>query len=216
MVSTISILGVDDSVAPQDLVDLSITYPFVEWGVNLCPDTEPKPGFPSDEWLEELLKYSGKLRLRGVLNSRYNSDILDGTDSLKLENPELWDSFNRIQVDIRNHENISDVVLNDPTKILQTDNPVYFKAGILLPRNNIFTYPDYCGYTILDTDVCLLSKITKKSFWISVGGFRAEDNITMNLSNVEEFLSNAEDYVTHYSLMQALKGNSLPKNWRVK
>ena len=39
MISTVSILGVDDSVSPEDLADISQKYPFVEWGVNLCSGT---------------------------------------------------------------------------------------------------------------------------------------------------------------------------------
>jgi hypothetical protein len=207
MVSTISILGADDSVAPQDLVDISITYPFVEWGVNLCPEPEQKPKFPSEEWLEELYDNSENLRLRAILHNRWESDILEGTLSLKIEKPEVWNVFNSIQVDIREgQKNIVYAILAESDKlILETNNIVNFKANILLPRSKLFTCSDYCGYSIFDYDLNWLCRDINKSFWVSVDGFRTDDKITMDLSKVERFLERAEDFVTHDSFMLGIK-----------
>lgn len=207
MVSKVSIVGVDDSVCPQDLVDISATYPFVEWAVNLCPSAEQKPGFPSDEWIEELLEYYKKLRLRGILHGRWESDILDGTPLLDKESPDLWNKFRWLQVDItKNQRNIIKTLQIYSDKIIvQTNTLPVFKANFLLPRNEIFTSIDYCGYSILESDIDWLYRDIKNSFWVSLDGFRSDDNITMDLNKVCNFLSRAEDFVTHRSLMKSLQ-----------
>jgi len=207
MVSKISIVGVDDSVCPQDLVDISQTFKFVEWGVNLCPDPEQRPEYPSAEWLDELLQYSEDLRLRGILHGRWNNDMLDGVPLLKEERPDIWKAFRWFQVDIRNDPRhiLLSLQKHQDKIILQTHFEPLFQANILLPRNKVFTCLEYCGYSLLETDLDWICTETKKSFWVSVDGFRSSDNITMDLSKVVKFLNTAEDCVTHDSLATSLR-----------
>jgi len=207
MVSKVSIVGVDDSISPQDLVDISQSYQFVEWAVNLCPNPEQKQEYPSAEWLDELLQYEEYLRLRGILHGRWEKDILDGNNSIKFERPDLWSSFRWIQVDVRKEQrNIIASLQQNPDKIIiQTDTIPKFPAHILLPRNKIYTCNNYCGYSLLDGDVDWLCKDIKESFWVSVEGFRSDDNITMDLNKVCDFLNLAEDFVTHNSLLRSLQ-----------
>ncbi|MCK9567872.1 hypothetical protein M0R72_02835 [Candidatus Pacearchaeota archaeon] len=222
MVSKISIVGVDDSVCPQDLADISQTFKFVEWGINLYPDQGQRPGYPSSEWLEELLQYSDDLQLRGILHGRWESDILDGTLSFKIEKPDLWNAIDYVQVDIRNSpRNIVDVLTTCTDKtcrvknrngcllcakkiILQTNYVPTFNANILLPRSGMFSFSRYCGYSILEEDLALLCTEVKESFWVSVEGFKSNNNVTLDLSRITAFLSKAEDCVTHSSLMRYL------------
>lgn len=51
----IGFCGVDDSIDPQRLVDISQGHPNVEWGVLVRPGFEGKPRFPSAQWLGRLL-----------------------------------------------------------------------------------------------------------------------------------------------------------------
>jgi hypothetical protein len=191
MVSKISIVGVDDSVCPQDLIDISTEYPFVEWGVNLCPEPEQRPEYPSAEWIDELLQCSEKLRLRGILHSRWEADILDG---YSFERPDIWNTFQWLQVDI-SKKMLESVNLYPNKLIIRTDQIPSFKSNILLPRDKIFSCFDYCGYSILENDVDWICSDTKQPFWISVDGFRSDDNITMDLTKVCKFLDNVEMFV---------------------
>ena len=214
MLSTVSILGVDDSVSPADLVDISQMYPFVEWGINLCSNAIQKPACPSDEWLEELLNQADRVRLRGVLHGRWEHDILKGTLSIREEKPEIWDSISRIQVDIRKgHHNIIEALqlISNKEVILSTDNPgsitngIKGNASLLFPREQAFTYPGYCGYSLTDKDVALMEIAnTDNPFWLSIEGFRADDGITLDIFKIERFLDSAEDQITDDSWFRAL------------
>lgn len=205
-------MGVDDSVAPEDLADISQKYPFVEWGVNLCSNCVTMPSYPSDEWLKELLSYADRIRLRGVLRSRWERDILAGNLSLKVEKPKLWDALHRIQVDIRRgHGNLIESLQLIPDKeaVLETENPeniiigTQLNAHLLLPKDKMFMFPGYCGYSLMDEDVELVCG-HHGLFWISVDGFRSNDGITMDLLKVEEILDLTEDHVTNDSWIKAL------------
>ena len=214
MVSKISIVGVDDSVCPQDLVDISQTFKFVEWGINLCPSQEQKPEWPSAEWLEELLTYSKYLKLRGILHDRWQRDIIDGTLSFKIEKPELWKALDYVQIDItNNNKNIIKVLTTCTDKTCSIENRYgcilcakkivvktkyipSFDANILLTKNYLFYFRKYCGYSISEDDLELLGTETKDSFWVSIDGFRLNDNVTLDLSKVESFLNKAKDFVS--------------------
>jgi hypothetical protein len=197
MISKISIVGADDSVCPQDLIDISHTYPFVEWGINLFPDLEQRPEYPSSEWIDELLQFKN-IKLRGILHGRWEHDILDGTASIQAERPDLWKRFRWMQVDIREHtRDILTSLKKYPNKIIiQTDTIPTFKTNILLPKDKLFTYFDPCGYYLLEEDFDLLCKATTPLCWVSVGGFKSDDNITMDLDKVNVFLRKSKDLIT--------------------
>jgi hypothetical protein len=212
MVSTVSILGVDDTVSPADLADISDMYPFVEWGINLCSGEESKPGYPSEIWLEGLLGVSDKLRLRGVLHGRWERDILDGNLSLRVEELKLWNALHRIQVDIRKgHRNIIEALqlISDKEVILQSTLPNHLITGshldahLLLPRSMAFEHPEYCGYSLSDTDIDLImNSKSKSSYWVSVEGFR--NNGCLDLFKVENFLDSIEEKITEDNWFRAL------------
>lgn len=211
MISTVSIFGVDDSVSPADLADISQQYPFVEWGFNLCSNAEPMPSYPSDEWLSELLFHTDRVRLRGVLRGRWERDMLDGNLSLKVENPQLWEALRRVQVDItRGHRNLIDAIqlISDKEIVLSAKDSYTITVGLnttlLFPKEQLFTYKGYCGYSILEGDIDLILGRKENNFWVSVEGFRDDDGITMDLLKVEKFLDQAEDFVTSDSMIKAL------------
>lgn len=53
-IDRVTITGADHSVAPQSLIDLSIQYPFVEWGILFSAVHEGSPRFPGRVWRERL------------------------------------------------------------------------------------------------------------------------------------------------------------------
>ena len=206
MLSTISILGVDDSVSARDLEQISNLYPFVEWGINLHSSIEPQSTYPSEEWLEELSSTKIPLRIRAVLHGRWESDMLDGNLSLKTEQPKLWDYLSRIQVDIRKGpKNVLESLQLIPDKevILRARNPnraitgAKLDANHLLPKAKLFTYPEYCGYAISEKDIGLILQPDTQNnskYWISVDGFR-KNNGSMDLLKVERFLDTVEEKI---------------------
>ncbi len=214
MISTVSVVGVDDSISPEDLTDISQKYPFVEWGINLCSNIAQRPAFPSEEWLEELLSQADRIRLRGILHERWERDILSGSLSIKEEKPRLWDALRRIQIDVRNgKQNLIEALQLIPHKevILTTDDLEDVISGLrvnahpLFPKDKAFCYHGYCGYCITREDVALIDIAdVDHPFWISIDGFRAQDGITMDLFQVEHFLDSMEDHVTSDSWFKAL------------
>lgn len=210
MISTVSIEGIDDSVDPKDLVDISQEYPFVEWGINLCPNVRPAQQFPSEAWLKELLFYTDKLRLRGILHGRWHHDILKGKISIKTECKDIWNSIQRVQVDVRKgHKNIIDALQLIPNKeiILYTNNYNSIVTGMrinahpLLPEDQLFKYSEYCGYSIKNKHD--LSKSLCPNFWISVNGFRSSTG-SLSLIEVEKFLDSVENSVCTHSIKNSL------------
>ncbi len=50
----VTITGADDSIEPNELVDLTKHFPFVEWGILLSSSQMGGNRFPSHKWLTEL------------------------------------------------------------------------------------------------------------------------------------------------------------------
>lgn len=51
----VTITGADNSIPAHDLVQLSMEYPFVEWGILVSKSNEGAPRFPSGDWISHLL-----------------------------------------------------------------------------------------------------------------------------------------------------------------
>lgn len=133
MITTVTITGADDSVAPQKLVDISAQYPFVEWGILVSRKSIGKPRFPSADWMSKLadLKIANpRLKLSMHLCGAYVREFLVGdgkfiTDELQRIHP----MFQRIQLNTHGepHEWNADAVsmfmrVMRQTFILQYDN----------------------------------------------------------------------------------------------
>lgn len=220
MISTISIVGADDGVCPSELADISLQYPFVEWCLNICSSPYARDGFPSEEWLHSLSIHADKMRLIGFLHGRWKHDILDGNLSIKVENPELWSILQRIQIDVsKGHRKILDSIQLIPEKefalITNTPNSIICGSKLrsfpLLPKNQLFTYPDYCGYQISDSDIESVLK-DEHDFWVSVEGFRTAGRF--DLLKVERFLDYVEDYISSQHWVESLmKTNKAQKRY---
>lgn len=213
MISTVSICGVDNSVSPKDLVEISAKYPFVEWGLNLCSNTAPSQAYPSDDWLESLRNQADKLRVRGILQGRWERDMLNGNLSIKEERPDIWDTIQRVQIDIRKgYQNLLDTLCLIPDKeavLVSNNNQNYQEVmGKQLNAFPLFIGLEvqnkiYCGYKIQEKDICKI-KYNENKFWISIDGFRYKNGIKMDLLKIEKFLDKVEKFVTPDNWFKAL------------
>lgn len=109
ILSTVTISGVDDTVEPQALAELSKAFDFVEWGVLLGPSEwmGKKPRFPSFGWLERLRRWcvgSGQMRLSGHLCGHQARWLLAGSYTPTTEYGRFWPMLSRAQVNTAGHE----------------------------------------------------------------------------------------------------------------
>jgi len=52
----VTITGADDSISPEDLLGLTVDYPFVEWGILVSKKQEGSSRFPSEDWIKRLVE----------------------------------------------------------------------------------------------------------------------------------------------------------------
>lgn len=113
MINTVTITGADDSILPQDLLDLQNEFPFVEWAILFSTKRTGTPRYPTEHWIDTLLdnKFLG---LSAHLCGDYAKAILLGdTSFLQL----AGHHFNRVQI---NHNfNHNPVELNDLHEAIQ-------------------------------------------------------------------------------------------------
>ena len=101
MLESVTITGADDFVEPQDLIDLSLEFPFVEWGILLHESKEGlNPRFPSKQWIDELVSLKNKrINLAGhICGSWVRKLAVNLDDSVFKERPEFLEYFQRIQL----------------------------------------------------------------------------------------------------------------------
>ncbi len=107
---TVTISGVDTSVAPVDLLELTWEFPFVEWGVLLSKKNSytntARPRYPNREWIERLLIVASEYELEerrafpfsGHLCGRWARDVIAGKLTFPYECPGWAGKFQRIQI----------------------------------------------------------------------------------------------------------------------
>jgi hypothetical protein len=201
MVSTVTICGADASVSPEDLVDLSVRFPFVEWCIDLNPDDR------SLAWVEGLLRHAEQLRLLGNLHGSWKSDIFGrGSLSLRSEWPDLWNHLRRLRIDLISDKAIEkgtllkalrlinkDVVLAVPS----SDSPIakFIKDQHL--RVDILSLdPSEKGaFKIVDWSEENFTK-EKDSPWVCLQGFKPKDGFAFDICMAEKCLDFAEDFVS--------------------
>jgi hypothetical protein len=206
MVSTVTIYGVNENISPDNLVDISMKYPFVEWGIDLCSDYV----YP-EYWIGEVILKSDQLRLQGVLKGRWERDMLHGILSVKDEHPGAWNAIKRIQVntDIDNTESLIEslALIPDKEAILKTSldiNPITTLSGIRLNAyplfSNLSTYLGYCGYIVpLNKLEYVLEQ--KGNFWIGIDELDVSD---YSVLEIERVLDKIEDYIAVDTWFQTL------------
>ncbi len=107
---TITISGVDNTVTPVDLLELTWDYPFVEWGVLLSKGTatseKVRSRYPNKEWLERLFVAAHEYQLderspfpiSGHLCGQWAKDVIKGKLTFPYDCPGWASKFQRIQI----------------------------------------------------------------------------------------------------------------------
>ncbi len=103
MINRVTITGADDSIDPINLVQLSLKYPFVEWGILVSKKIMGNHRFPSQRWLQGLEKtrYTDlpDMKLSMHVCGMWVRQLLLGQVDLQQEIGEpLYHIFQRIQI----------------------------------------------------------------------------------------------------------------------
>lgn len=103
MITKVTITGADDSVKPQDLVDIQKEFPFVEWGILLSRSNFNRSRYPSKDWLTELEETKAgnfdDLTLSCHLCGAYVRELLSGNVNFVFkELGFIWNLFDRFQI----------------------------------------------------------------------------------------------------------------------
>lgn len=103
--SFLSLSGVDDSVSPRVLCDISQKFSFVEWGVNFRAEKQGKePRYASLAWLRQLQEEidrrqqtgkSAPVSISAHLGGEYCVDVLKGDTSLVRT---LWEDYGFLRI----------------------------------------------------------------------------------------------------------------------
>ena len=96
---TVTITGADDSIDYHALYDLSLEYPFVEWGILLSKNSEGYSRFPTWKWIEGLItEKPSAVKLSGHLCGSWVRNIIAGGTEFLDAHRELSHDFNRFQL----------------------------------------------------------------------------------------------------------------------
>jgi hypothetical protein len=104
-IDRVTITGADDSIVPDDLLDISATFPFVEWGILFSADRYGSPRYPSRKWLDFLsdVAKDGALSLSAHLCGRYARAALAADWSWQRAMGDLAWAFGRVQINCGNN-----------------------------------------------------------------------------------------------------------------
>lgn len=97
----VTITGADDSISPDDLVQLSREFPFVEWGILFSQSSQGRARFPTDEWIAKLVVAGvyGDMKLCAHLCGGWVRDlVLAGNFSFRNHYPGFFSEAERVQV----------------------------------------------------------------------------------------------------------------------
>lgn len=98
-ITKVTMTGADDSIRPSELLEISRRYPFVEWGILVSRNSQDSNRFPSKTWMNELAELNeGKLQLACHVCGTYVKEILMGSWRFATELGELWNQFQRVQI----------------------------------------------------------------------------------------------------------------------
>jgi len=206
MISTVSIIGIDDSVSPKDIADLSLKYPFVEWGINLSPN-RIGIGFPTQKFINEVIEISENIRLLGVLHDKWLEDFNHGKISIQTERPDIWKSIGRVQVSVKKAsekiiESIS--LIQGKQIILRVDS---LKEYIKLTTKNrnatpliigdVTSYPAGYELSCLEDVKGFVAMTYVGNYWMSINDIPRNELSphSFNIIETEKILDFIEDYV---------------------
>ncbi len=101
-INKVTITGADDSVTPQELIEISKRFPFVEWGILVSRNSQGNNRFPSLDWMNnfaELVRSEyPETQLSCHLCGTYVKEVLMGSQRFSDELGKIWQLFNRVQI----------------------------------------------------------------------------------------------------------------------
>jgi hypothetical protein len=102
MIKKVTITGADDTITPEDLVQLQRQFPFVEWGILVSRKNFGTDRFPSEAWLSRLVTLKSKhpeLALACHLCGSYVKEFFSGNGAfISNELKKVWSIFDRVQL----------------------------------------------------------------------------------------------------------------------
>ncbi len=103
LLNRVTITGADDSVYPETLLQLSRIYPFAEWGILMSRSNEGSPRFPTQIWINELIRAIDKpsplnIPLSAHICGYWVRDICRGGLDLYYARKEMLRHFTRMQL----------------------------------------------------------------------------------------------------------------------
>ncbi len=100
MIKLVTLTGADDSVMPDDLMELRSNFPFVEFGILLSRDKKGHPRYPSSRWLEKMLEFKKNhdLRLAGHICGSWAESLYGGSPDFFEELDGVQSMFSRLQI----------------------------------------------------------------------------------------------------------------------
>lgn len=137
MLDRVTITGADDSVRPADLIELSLRYPFVEWGILASRSNTGTPRYPTEHWVKAFqdvaVQAGAKLSLH--LCGGYVRGILRGEDTVPAW---MLEGFQRVQ-------------LNFHAERVRWDlDALHARLAKMSPRQFIFQLDDVDGNPLMD------------------------------------------------------------------
>lgn len=108
MLTKVTITGADDSVDINELEDLSLEFPFVEWAILVSWAQEGGYRFPSRKWIDEFVQMAGGERFNVSTHvcGRWVRDLLFG-DLDWTELPSVIDICQRVQINTHGVPHVS-------------------------------------------------------------------------------------------------------------
>ncbi len=99
-IDRVAMTGADDSITPEQLLDINEKYPEVEWAILLSKNSVGHRRFPSFKWIERLSKITKEVptKLAGHLCGTWVRELVKGKLSVFSERPGLLNMFQRIQL----------------------------------------------------------------------------------------------------------------------
>lgn len=107
MITGVTITAADDSIKPEQLLNLSRDFPFVEWEILVSRTSSGTRRFPSLRWIDKLVEVNNEAILSGCdamnislhLCGQYVRELLqaDG-EFIDEELIDIWAAFGRVQI----------------------------------------------------------------------------------------------------------------------
>lgn len=220
MLDRVTITGADDNADPLWMLDQSLAYPWLEWGILVSQSREGSPRYPSRKWQEKLLKSAHRMNLSmhvcGTWARQFFAGELDW-----LEIPDIGSFTQRVQINgIWQDRCINGTARSDQQLIVQYPRADNFLKGCMACRVNcvpLFDESggegrqirnwsdipecDYVGYAggigpddVRET-VGTIMAFRKGPFWIDSEGKMRDEEDRLDRRKVERHLNICEELI---------------------